>query len=286
MSDNGKDSFDGEEVNEEVNEEEYVSSSETVEESSDEGLLQANKKLFFGGTLVLVVLGFAIGVAISGGYVDDFMEPDPDFDFKQGYSIDGIESNNATQTHNEVLAESTYTIDFQSDTVQDGENLESSRQYAYDGESAYTEDSLINGQSVSRYEDFNDNVMYTQVTENGSTRYNQTELEELTPPYTAKQYIFERLSVANIEYSTVEEVDGQKVAVYDITGANQNSSAVQQRGDEFEVSGEVRVAEEGYIKQFNFDLEDANATSEQELTVSAYNETTTSSPDWLSEFDN
>lgn len=284
MSDNEKDSFD-----DEVNDEEYVSSETTTEKTTtdnSEGLLQANKELFFGGTLVLVVLGFAIGVALSGGYVDDLMQPDPDFDFEEGYSIDGIEANNATQTHNKVLSEATYTIDFQSDTVQDGENLESSRQYAYDGESAYTEDSLINGQQVSRYEDFNNNVMYTQATENGSTTYDQTELEELTPPYTAKQYIFERLSVANTEYSGVEEADGEKVVVYDITGANQNSSAVQQRGDEFEVSGEIHVAEDGYIKQFSFDLEDANATSEQELTVSGYNDTTTSSPDWLSEFDN
>lgn len=246
---------------------------------SDKPDLDVDSSVLVVGGAAILLFGIAIGAVYVQGGFGLSEEPEPDFDFPDGASTDSLNTTVFADVHNNTLQNSTYTLQFQAVTERGRRTVNNRRVYAYGGNAATVTDAL-NGGTSERYILFENSTSFSRTQFNNNTTYSQAEV--VRPPFTASNYLSQRVGVLKNEFVNTTTIDNTKVAVYNITGVKDSA---QINASQFSVSGDIYIAENGYVKQLRLNItsiREGGASATQFLYIDDVNVTTVTEPSWVS----
>lgn len=231
---------------------------------------------------LIVFSGIAFGIiyAYTDGAVLEQNEQ-PNFDFPQGANSETIAMSYLSPSHDRVLRNTSYTVTFRVERGSGPQQSTNIRLYKYQNGTAFVRD-IANKQVNEQYLNFNNNTRYVRVRSNNSS-FDSQPLNG-TEPFTADTYLSE-LRVLNTSFVNVTTLDGQKVALYNITEVSQSVS----QSDNITATGNVYITEQGYAKKItvSFTTSGPNGISTtQSLEITNIGNTTVNRPSWFEQSDN
>lgn len=256
--------------------------SENTDTEDDSIVERLDTSVIVAGTiLAFVVIGVGLGLYFDGG--SGILEPSPDFDFPEGADASEVNATKLSEIHNETLRQTSFVIAFESTVSQGGQTISNRRNYNYDGDRALVTDEL-NGGVSTRYVDFEEETSYSETVFNGNTTYASNPVVDDTP-FTATNYLTQRIGVFETEFVNTTTIDGTEVATYEFVGLKDDATIDESN---FSVDGTMAITEDGYAKEVQVTVEStagpaAGDSATQSLSVDDVDSTTVEEPDWLGE---